>query len=223
MSKIKWGESGAKKFGVGVQNGVLYLKNEATGAYENGVAWDGLTSVNESPSGAENTKLYADNTEYGLTTSKESFGATIEAYWSPEEFDECDGMAEMSSGLILGQQGRKTFGLSYRTEVQSDLSETAGYIIHCVYGCKASPSERSNTSINESVEAGTLSWELSTTPVNVTGFKPVSHIQFNSLKLTAAQMNAIEDVLYGTDSGEGTDARLPLPDEINKILEDAKQ
>lgn len=218
MAILKWGEAGAKKFGVGVQNGVLYVRDN-DGNYPKGVAWDGLTSVQESPSGAEGNKIYADNEVYGETTSKEEFGATVEAYWSPVEFDECDGIAAMESGLILGQQARKSFGLSYRTEIQDDLSDKAGYIIHCIYGCKAQPSERSHVTINGSVEAETLSWTLTTTPVKVTGFKPVSHVQIDSTKLTAAQMKAVEDALYGTTTEE---AYLPLPDELSAIISAAK-
>lgn len=220
--RIKWGESGSKKFGVGVSKGVLYLRN-SSGAYATGIAWNGLTNVQESPEGAETTKLYADNTEYGSVTSKETFGATIEAYWSPAEFDECDGQAEMESGMVLGQQERKTFGFCYRTEIQDDISESAGYRIHLVYGAKAQPSEKSHGTINESVEGETLSWTVSTTPVNVTGFKPTAHVILDSLKLSENQMKAAEDILYGKDADElaGTDAvdpRLPLPDELNTIL-----
>lgn len=220
MPKIKWGVEGKKKFGLGVSNGVLYVRN-AQGEYKPGVAWDGLTSVQETPEGAETTKLYADNTEYGSVTSKETFGATIEAYWSPEEFDECDGIAHMSSGIKLAGQTRKVFGLCYRTEIQDDISETAGYVLHCVYGCKASPSEKSHSTINDSPEAETLSWTITTTPTNVTGFKPVAHLQLSSLVLTQAQMAAVEDALYGTDGGSGstgTEAYLPTPDQLNTII-----
>ena len=220
--RIKWGEAGVKKFGLGVTDGVLYVRN-AEGEYKPGVAWDGLTNVTESPEGAETTKLYADNTEYGSVTSKETFGATIEAYWSPEEFDQCDGLAASAQGMILGQQTRKVFGFCYRTEIQSDISENAGYVIHCVYGCKAQPSEKSHATINDSPEAETLSWTITTTPVNVTGFKPVAHVQLSSLKLTEAQMTAVKNALYGTDADSqagtpATEAYLPTPDQIEAIL-----
>ena len=222
MAKLKWGTSGNKKYGTGVKDGVLYVKN-GEGEYKPGVAWDGLTAVNESPSGAESTKLYADNTVYGNLISNEEFGATIEAYWTPEEFDACDGLAEMSSGLQLTAQSRKTFGFCYRTEVRNDISDDYGYIIHCVYGCKAQPTEKSHSTINDSPEAETLSYTITTTPVEVEGFKPVAHIKFDSTKLTTAQMTRLKEILYGRDADTEHAITeiipsLPLPADLNAEL-----
>lgn len=214
MAKLVWGQTGTKKYGLGVSKGVLYLTDES-GAYTKGVAWDGLTNVNESPSGGENTKMYADNTVYGNVTSTENFGCTIEAYQSPEEFDACDGSAEMDGGITLTQQNRKTFGFCYRTELRNDITDDAGYVLHCVYGCKAQPSERSHATINDSPEAEQLSWTVETVPVEIPGFKPSAHIKLDSTKLTPEQMKAAEDVLYGTEAKE---ARLPLPAELNSII-----
>lgn len=216
MPALEWGKSGTKSYSLGVSKGVLYVA--AGGAYPKGVAWDGLINVNESPSGGEDTKMYADNTVYGSVTSTEEFGFTIEAYESPEEFDECDGSAETDGGLVLTQQNRKSFGFCYRTEIRNDVSENAGYVIHCVFGCKAQPSERSHATINDSPEGETLSWTVNTVPVSMPGFKPTAHVKLDSTKLTSAQMDAVEKVLYGDGS---KDARLPLPAELDEILQGA--
>lgn len=212
--KLTWDAIGEKKFEAGVKKGVLYPQE--AGAYPKGVAWNGLTAVNETPSGAESTALYANDAKYGDLQADEIFGATVEAYTYPEEFEECDGSKELVPGVYIGQQTRKAFGLSYVTTVGNDTEGLAhGYKIHLVYGAKAAPSEKAHNTLNESPEAMTMSWELSTTPVAVEGFKPTSHLVIDSNKFTADKLNAIEDVLYGTESEE---ARLPLPSEVAEIL-----
>lgn len=215
--KLTWDAIGEKKFEAGVKKGVLYPQE--AGAYPKGVAWNGLTAVNETPSGAESTALYANDAKYGDLQADEIFGATVEAYTYPEEFEECDGSKELVPGVYIGQQTRKAFGLSYVTTVGNDTEGLAhGYKIHLVYGAKAAPSEKAHSTLNESPEAMTMSWELSTTPVTVEGFKPTSHLVIDSKKFTAEKMKAIEDVLYGTEAEE---ARLPLPSEVAEILGDA--
>lgn len=217
MSKLVWDAIGEKKFEAGVKKGVLYPQE--AGAYPQGVAWNGLTAVNETPSGAESTALYANDAKYGDLQADEIFGATVEAYTYPEEFEECDGSKELVPGVYIGQQTRKAFGLSYVTTVGNDTDGLAyGYKIHLVYGAKAAPSEKAHSTLNESPEAMTMSWELSTTPVAVEGFKPTSHLVIDSKKFTAEKMKAIEDILYGTEAEE---ARLPLPSEVAEILGDA--
>lgn len=212
--KLTWDAIGEKKFEAGVKKGVLYPQE--AGAYPKGVAWNGLTAVNETPSGAESTALYANDAKYGDLQADEIFGATVEAYTYPEEFEECDGSKELVPGVYIGQQTRKAFGLSYVTTVGNDTEGLAhGYKIHLVYGAKAAPSEKAHNTLNESPEAMTMSWELSTTPVAVEGFKPTSHLVIDSNKFTADKLKAIEDVLYGTESEE---ARLPLPSEVAEIL-----
>lgn len=215
MSALIWDKVGERLFETGVDRGVLYpYKQEA---YQKGVVWNGLTNVNESPSGAEATPLWADNIKYLNLMSAEEFGATIEAYMYPDEFAECDGSAEIAPGVTIGQQKRKMFGFSYRTKIGSDTEgNDKGYKIHLVYGALASPSDKSYGTINDSPEAITFSWTVTTTPVNVTGFKPTAHLVIDSTKVNdAAKMKAIEDVLYGTAV---TDARLPLPDEVAEII-----
>lgn len=217
MSKLTWDAIGEKKFEAGVKKGVLYPQE--AGAYPKGVAWNGLTAVNETPSGAESTALYANDAKYGDLQADEIFGATVEAYTYPEEFEECDGSKELVPGVYIGQQTRKAFGLSYVTTVGNDTEGLAhGYKIHLVYGAKAAPSEKAHSTLNESPEAMTMSWELSTTPVAVEGFKPTSHLVIDSKKFTADKLKAIEDILYGTESEE---ARLPLPSEVAEILGEA--
>lgn len=225
MSKLIFGAAGNKTYELGVKNGVLYPS--ANGAYPTGVVWDGLTAVNESPSGAETTKLYADDTVYGTVTSAEEYGGTIEAYQSPEEFDACDGTAEIIPGATIGQQGRKPFGLSFVTTIGNDTAGMEhGYKIHLIWGATASPSEKAHSSINESPEPEPLSWEFTTTPVNVgSGFKPSACMTLDSTTIDADKLTAIKDILYGTDPDttatpptEGTTARLPLPSEIIAIL-----
>lgn len=215
--RLTWDAIGEKKFEAGVKKGVLYPQE--SGAYPKGVAWNGLTAVNETPSGAESTALYANDAKYGDLQADEIFGATVEAYTYPEEFEECDGSKELVPGVYIGQQTRKAFGLSYVTTVGNDTDGLAyGYKIHLVYGAKAAPSEKAHSTLNESPEAMTMSWELSTTPVAVEGFKPTSHLVIDSKKFTADKMKAIEDILYGSEAAA---ARLPLPSEVAEILGDA--
>jgi hypothetical protein len=215
MAKIVWDESGKRLYETGVKNGVLYIQDE-TGAYNKGVAWNGLTAVTESPSGAEATPLYADDIKYLELFSAEEFGATIEAYTYPEEFEACDGSASLGTGVTIGQQDRKTFGLCYRTVLGNDVkSNEYGYKLHLIYGAKAAPSEKGYQTINDSPEAITFSWEVTTTPVNVAGFKPTASVTIDSTKIDDAKLKTIEDMLYGTESVE---AKLPLPDELKTIL-----
>lgn len=215
MAKIKWDETGEKIYETGVKNGVLYLPDEG-GQYVKGVAWNGLTAVTESPSGAESTPLYADDIKYVELQSAEDFGATLECYTYPDEFAECDGSAEVAPGVIIGQQNRKTFGLCYRTTLGNDVKGNEfGYKLHLIYGAKASPSEKSYSTINDSPEAITFSYEITTTPVNVTGHKPTACLTINSTKVEAGKMQQLEALLYGAES---TEAKLPLPDEVINLL-----
>lgn len=215
MAKIVWDESGKRLYETGVKNGVLYIQDE-TGAYNKGVAWNGLTAVTESPSGAEATPLYADDIKYLELFSAEEFGATIEAYTYPEEFEACDGSASLGTGVTIGQQDRKTFGLCYRTVLGNDVkSNEYGYKLHLIYGAKAAPSEKGYQTINDSPEAITFSWEVTTTPVNVAGFKPTASVTIDSTKIDAEKLKTIEDMLYGTESVK---AKLPLPDELKTLL-----
>ena len=215
MSKIVWDAVGEHIFETGVRNGVLYLKDE-TGAYNTGVAWNGLTSVSESPEGAEATDLYADDIKYLSLMSAENFKATIEAYTYPVEFEECDGSATIAKGVVIGQQSRKPFGLCYRTSIGNDTDGNEhGYKLHIVYGCLASPSEKQYSTINDSPDAVTFSWEVSTTPVNVTGKKPAATMIIDSTKADKAKLTALEAILYGSEQAE---PRLPLPDEIATLM-----
>ena len=215
MSKIVWDAVGEHIFETGVRNGVLYLKDE-TGAYNTGVAWNGLTSVSESPEGAEPTDLYADDIKYLTLMSAENFKATIEAYTYPVEFEECDGSASIANGVVIGQQARKPFGLCYRTSIGNDTDGNEhGYKLHIVYGCLASPSEKQYSTINDSPEAITFSWEVSTTPVNVTGKKPTATLIIDSTKVDKSKLTALEAILYGSAE---TEPRLPLPDEIATLM-----
>ena len=215
MAVLTWDQTGEKLYETGVQKGVLYPMNGAV--YGDGVAWNGLTAVNETPSGAESTKLYADDIKYLDIRSAEEFGATIEAYSSPEEFDACDGTAELAAGVNIGQQNRKGFGFCYRSTIGNDTEyNNYGYKLHIIYGLTASPSERSYSTVNDSPEAATLSWEVSSTPVNVAGFKPTSIITINSKKINPAALKEIEDTLYGTESVE---PKILLPDEIKAICD----
>ena len=215
MSKIVWDAIGEHTFETGVRNGVLYLK-DAEGAYSNGVAWNGLTSVSESPEGAEPTDLYADDIKYLTLMSAENFKATIEAYTYPVEFEECDGSATIAKGVVIGQQSRKPFGLCYRTAIGNDTDGNEhGYKLHIVYGCQASPSEKQYSTINDSPDAVTFSWEVSTTPVNVNGKKPAATLIIDSTKADKAKLTALEAILYGSEQVE---PRLPLPDEIATLM-----
>lgn len=213
--KLTWDSTGERFYETGVKQGVLYPQAEG-GTYPKGVAWNGLTAVTESPSGAEANPLYADDIKYLNLMSAEDFGATVEAYYYPDEFAECDGSADIAPGITIGQQKRKAFGLSYRTAIGNDVDGSDhGYKIHLIYGAMAAPSERAYATMNDSPEAITFSWELTTTPVNVTGFKPTAHLEINSLKVDAEKLAALEAILYGTESEE---ARLPLPDEIVELV-----
>ena len=215
MSKLVWDKSGERFYETGVKMAVLYPQAEG-GLYPKGVAWNGITAVTESPSGAEATALYADDIKYLNLMSAEEFGATIEAYMYPDEFAECDGSVEAATGVYLGQQARKAFGLCYRTTVGNDLENNDhAYKLHIVYGALAAPSEKGYATINDSPEAITFSWEVTTTPVEVTGHKPTASITIDSRKVPAEKLAALEAILYG--SGE-TEARLPLPDEIIETI-----
>lgn len=203
MPKLKWDEIGARKYETGVSQGVLYVQN-GDGTYKNGVVWNGLTGVTESPSGADPTDFWADNIKYASVRAAETFGATIEAYTYPDEFEECDGSATLGTydGIKIGQQGRTPFALCYRTEIGNDSNPNAGHLIHIIYGATASPSERAYATINDSPDAITFSWELNTTPIPVANYKPTAQLTIDSTKVTSAQLTAIENKLYGTD-GEG--------------------
>ena len=214
MAKIEWDKTGERLYETGVKNGVLYVQEG--GVYGNGVAWNGLTAVTESPSGAEATPLYADDIKYLNLLSTEEFGATIEAYTYPDEFAACDGSAALADGVMIGQQARKTFGLCYRTTIGNDTEgNDHGYKLHIIYGALAAPSEKAYATINDSPEAITFSWEVTTTPVNVTGAKPTASITIDSTKADPTKLAALEKKLYGDTD---TQATLPLPDEIKGIF-----
>lgn len=219
MAKLEWDKTGTHYFENGVDHGVLYPQTdgEASGGvvYGNGVAWNGLTSVTQSPEGAEPSAVYADNIKYLSLLSVEEFNATIEAYTYPDEFAACDGSASLGAGVTIDQQARKTFCLSYRTKIGNDVNNDLGYKIHIIYGCLAAPSERAYETVNDSPEAMTLSWEISTTPVVVTGFKPTSHLVIDSTKVKPASLKAIEDALYGKESEE---AKVLMPDEVAALI-----
>lgn len=215
MSKIVWDQTGDRLYETGVKNGVLYPVS-SEGKYPKGVAWNGLTAVTESPSGAEATALYADDMKYLNLYSAEEFGATVEAYTYPAEFGECDGSATIAKGVQIGQQSRKAFGLCYRTVIGNDTDgESHGYKLHIIYGAMASPSEKAYSTINDSPEVITFSWELTTTPINVTGKKPTASLVIDSTEADPVKLAALEEILYGKDDVE---ARLPLPDEIATLM-----
>ena len=221
--KIVWDEVGEMFYETGVDRGVLYPQDKL-GAYPVGVAWNGLTAITESPTGAEPTPLYADNIKYLNLLSVEEFGATIEAYTYPEEFEKCDGSAELKPGVTIGQQPRDSFGLSYRTVIGNDLEGSEhGYKIHLIYGAKAAPSDKGYETINDTPDAITFSWEVTTTPVPVEGFKSTASLVIDSTKVTPENLAALEAVLYGTAAteepeAEAVEARLPLPDEVLKLI-----
>ncbi len=215
MAKLVWDKIGERFYETGVKKGVLYPQGPG-GTYQKGVVWNGLISVTESPSGAEPTPIYADNIKYLNLMSAEEFGATIEAYTYPDEFAQCDGSAEIATGVMIGQQSRKPFGLSYVTTLGNDVDgNDYGYKLHIIYGALAAPSEKGYSTINDSPDAITFSWEITTTPVSVTGFKPTASITIDSTKVDPTKLAALEAILYG---GEETEARLPLPDEIATLL-----
>lgn len=222
MSKLTWDNAGERLYETGVKQAALYVQEN--GAYPKGVAWNGITAVTESPSGAEATALYADDTKYLSLVSAEEFGATIEAYMYPDEFAECDGSASIATGVTIGQQKRKTFGLAYKTTLGNDVeSNDYGYKLHLIYGALAAPSEKAYATINDSPEAITFSWEVTTTPVNVTGHKPTALITIDSTKVDKKKLAALEEILYGKnptlpEGQDGVEPRLPLPDEIAELM-----
>ena len=216
MAQLVWDQTGERYYETGVKNGVLYVYDTENKKYGTGVAWNGLTAVTESPSGAEATALYADDIKYLNLMSTEEFGATIEAYTYPDEFAECDGSATLGNGVFIGQQKRKTFALCYTTTLGNDTEGNEhGYKIHIIYGALAAPSEKAYATINDSPEAITFSWELTTTPVNVAGFKPTASITIDSTKASESGMTALKAKLYGSESEEPT---LPMPDEIKTMF-----
>lgn len=225
MSKIIWDQTGERLYETGVRNGVLYPRS-TTGTYPLGVAWNGLMTITESPTGAEATPLYADDIKYLNLLSNEEFGATIEAYTYPDEFAECDGSAELSPGVMIGQQARKAFGLAYRTVLGNDIEyNDHGYKLHIIYNALAAPSEKAYATVNDSPEAITLSWELTTSPENVTGYKPTASIVIDSTKVDAAKLKLLEDQLFGVTEDATAEPpvtavvpNLPLPDEIAAIF-----
>ena len=215
MAKLVWDETGKRLYETGVKNGVLYPQ-DSTGAYPKGVAWNGLTAVTQSPSGAEATPLYADDMKYLNLYSAEEFGATVEAYTYPDEFAECDGSAELAKGVMIGQQPRKAFGLAYKTVIGNDVKNNKyGYKLHLIYGAMASPSEKAYATINDSPEAITFSWEITTTPVSVTGFEPTAYIEIDSTKAEPTKLAKLEEKLFGSASEEAT---LPLPNEVATLM-----
>ena len=214
MSKLIWDKTGERSYESGVDHGVLY-PGAVGGTYENGVVWNGLTGVTESPSGADATDFWADNIKYASMRAAEAFGYTIEAYAYPDEFAVCDGSEEVVAGVKIGQQSRKSFGFSYRTMKGNDADANAGYLIHIIWNSTASPSERAYQTINDSPDAITFSWECEATPVNVTGYKPTCLMTIDSQKIDSDKLTALENKLYGTDSQEAT---LPTPDEVIALI-----
>ena len=215
MSKLVWDQSGKRLYETGVDHGVLY-PIQTGGGYSKGVAWNGLTAVTESPSGADVNDIYADNMKYLGLVGAEKFGATVEAYTYPDEFAECDGSVELVKGATIGQQNRKVFGMVYRTVIGNDVDGNEhGYKLHLIYGATAAPSEKAYNTINEDPEAITFSWELSTTPVNVTGHKPTASLTIDSTKADPTKLAELEKILFGDTE---TEPRLPLPDEIAQLL-----
>ena len=219
MARLNWDATGERAYEMGTKNGVLYPMNNA-GSYEEGVAWNGLTAVTESPSGAEETKLWADDIKYASLRSAEEYGFTIEAYTYPDEWEPCDGSAQVTTGVTIGQQKRKGFGFSWVTTVGNDISDEAGQKIHVVWGATASPSEKSYATVNDNPDAITFSWECTTTPVNVTGHRATAHMEINCMKLKEKTVKLIEDKLWGNDTDKAT---LPTPDELIKLIEDGEK
>ena len=218
MSKLKWDQIGERLYETGVDKVVLFPM-ESTGQYGTGVAWNGISAVNESPSGAEPTALYENNGKYLNLISNEDFAATIEAFTYPDEFEECDGSKEIAPGVVIGQQKRKVFGLAYRTLLGNDVDgNDHGYKLHLVYGCLAAPSENNHSTVNDSPEAGTMSWSVSTTPVEVADAKPTATVTIDSTKADKTKLKKLEDMLYGTEQAE---SKLPLPAEVITLMKDA--
>lgn len=216
MSKLNWDQTGERLYENGAKQGVLYPL-QSSGQYSLGVAWNGLSGVTENPSGAEATAIYADDSKYLSLMSAEEFGGTIEAYTYPDEFGMCDGSALLSTGVSIGQQSRKMFGLSYRTSIGNDVEGSAyGYKLHLIYGAVASPSEKAYKTVNDKPEAITFSWKITTTPVQVSGYKPTASLTIDSTKVSPTKLTELENILYGTDA---TDPRLPLPNEVVSIFE----
>lgn len=216
MAVLTWDQEGKRLYETGVEKCALYPR-DTNGTYPTGVTWNGITTVTESPSGAEATPIYADNNKYLNLFSTEELGLTIEAYTYPDEFTECDGSASIVDGVYAGQQRRKSFGLAYKTLLGNDTDGTDhGYRLHLVYGCTASPSEKGYSTVNDSPEAISFSWSVTTTPVEVAGLRPTALLTIDSTKVAQAKLKALEDVLYGTDSGT---PRLPLPNEVKTILQ----
>lgn len=214
MAKLVWDQVGERLYETGVKNCVLYVQDNGT--YPEGVAWNGITNISESPSGGEPSPLYADDIKYLNLMSTEELGGSIEAYTYPEEFAQCDGSDTLADGVYIGQQPRKSFGLAYKTTLGNDvLNNEYGYKLHLIYGCLATPSEKAYATINDSPEAITMSWEFSTTPVNVTGKKPTASITIDSTKVDASKLEALEAIIFGSDDAE---ARLPLPDEVATLM-----
>lgn len=222
MTKLVWDQTGSRIYETGTKNGVLYpydsAATDATKCYPKGIAWNGLTAVTESPSGADESAIYADDMKYASLRAAEEFGGTIEAYTYPQEFEACDGSAELGKGVVIGQQARKKFGLSYRTVLGNDTElDSHGYKLHLVYGCTASPSEKSYASINDSPDAITFSWEFTADKVAVAGFRPTACITIDSTKADATKLAALEKILYGDDT-EASVPRLPLPAEVATLM-----
>lgn len=225
--KLKWDQTGERLYETGVDHGVLYLYNTTNSAYDDGVAWNGLTSITETPSGAESNAQYADNIKYLDLLSAEEFSATLECFTYPDEWELCDGAVAPVAGVSVHQQSRKTFGLSYRTKIGNDVSDDLGYKLHLIYGCKATPSERAYNTVNDSPAPITFSYSISTTPVNVTGYKATSILTIDSTKFTGTTergyLDNLEEILYGKDAttdpaADAVAPRLPLPDEVIGIL-----
>jgi hypothetical protein len=215
MPKLVWDKSGERFWETGVSKGVLFPMSAVQGVYGNGVVWNGLVNVTQSPTGAEPSAIYADNIKYLNLMSVEELEASIEAYTYPDEFAECDGSAVAAQGLKVGQQPRKMFALAYQSKIGNDVNPDLGYKIHIIYGCLAGPSEKSHDTVNDSPEAMTFSWDVTTTPVELVGFKPTASLEIDSTKTVEANLAALEAILYGTTEAE---ARLPFPDEIMTIL-----
>lgn len=220
MPRLEWDKTGEREYETGVSQCALYVRGTG-GTYPKGVAWNGISNITESPSGAEASPIYADNIKYLNLMSVEEYSATIEAFMYPEEFEECDGTKEIAPGVTIGQQKRSTFGLCYKTILGNDTDgDDHGYKLHMIYGALAAPSEKSHDTVNDSPEAGSFSWEVSTTPVKVAGAKPTASLEINSTKVDKAKLEALEKILYGDETGNGP--RLPLPDEIAELMKAAE-